>query len=530
MNYKILTAALVVVPSLASQAATKQRPNIIVFMADDHAAEAIGAYGGRLATLNPSPNIDRLAKEGMLFENAFCTNSISAPARANVMSGLYSQSNGVLDLYEQMDVEKQNLPIEFERMGYQTAIVGKWHLGHTPEHFTYYNVFEGWGDYFDPVAYETGSTDSLTIYKKGVAQRVHGVQHKGHSTDILTDITLKWLQEKRDKDKPFLLFETFKAPHDNFQFAPRYSHYLEDTFIPEPTSLWDDANHGSLATKGRDRGLVNFIGSSIGKRNALRNQGQHMDTNPMLSDDDYKREAYQEYLKRYLRCVKGIDDNIARIYDYLEREGLMENTIIIYTSDQGMMLGEHDYMDKRWMYEESMRIPFLIRYPKKIKAGTRSDAIINNVNIAPTLIELAGGEKPEYMQGDSFAEIIYSGKEPADWQKATYYRYWMHLGSQHYNPAHFGIRTKDFKLIFYYGKDYTDRGTYRTFWDMRTPVAWELYDLRIDPHEQNNCYSDPQYKQVIADLKSQLKELREKYGETDENYPEIDEIIQSNWK
>ena len=269
----------------------------------------------------------------------------------------------------------------------------------------------------------------------------------------------------------------------------------------------------------------------------VRNIGTYLGIDPNSSDDDYKRLSYQEYLKRYLRCVKGVDDNVARLFGFLESEGLMDNTIIIYTGDQGMMLGEHDYIDKRWMYEESMRMPFLVRYPKMIKAGTETDAIINNVDFAPTIIDLAGGKKPDYMQGDSFKELLQTGKELEGWKQATYYRYWMHMAHKHNNPAHFGIRTKKYKLIFFYGVDYKKRDTAAQEWahnpesmsDFQTIPGWEFYDLTKDPHELNNLYGDESYSTVIADLKQQLKELRTKYNEEDTNYPHIQKIIDEKW-
>jgi len=248
--------------------------------------------------------------------------------------------------------------------------------------------------------------------------------------------------------------------------------------------------------------------------------------------------VYQKYLKRYLRCVKGVDDNVKRLLDYLEAEGLMENTIIVYTGDQGFMLGEHDYIDKRWMYEESLRMPFFVKYPKSITPGTRTDAIINNTDFAPTLIEMAGGTTPDYMQGKSFKTILETGKEPEDWQQATYYRYWMHLAHRHANPAHFGIRTKDYKLIFFYGKYWVDtdnpeaeynKESWGNDYTRHTPVAWEFYDLKKDPKEMNNAYTNPTYKDIIANLKNELIKMREDLEETDAKYPHIQKVIDAHW-
>ncbi|MEM9528133.1 MAG: sulfatase/phosphatase domain-containing protein, partial [Bacteroidota bacterium] len=345
------------------------------------------------------------------------------------------------------------------------------------------------------------------------------------------------LKNKRNKDQPFFLMHHFKAPHDFFEFAPRYTAYLEDVDIPEPASLWDNENNGSVATRGYDDSLMDTIGSSIGHRNVIRNMGMHMEIDPSIPDPEYKRLAYQEYLKRYLRCVKGVDDNVKRLFDYLETEGLMDNTIIVYTGDQGFMLGEHDYIDKRWMYEESQRMPFLVRYPKSVTAGSRTDAIINNTDFAPTLIDLAGGSKPDYMQGSSFKAILETGEEPVDWQTETYYRYWMHMAHRHNNPAHFGIRTKDYKLIFFYGCDYLERSGAAQDWahnppsmsSFKTPPGWEFYDLRTDPKEMNNRYDDSEYADVIAELKVRLKQLRSRVGEDDTDFPAIAAVVAEHW-
>ncbi|WP_425433136.1 sulfatase family protein [Flavobacterium faecale] len=512
------------------------KPNILYIMADDHTTQAIGAYGSRLAKLNPTPTIDRLAKEGILFKNAFCTNGICTPSRASIMTGQYSQANGVLDLDGSLPADRQYLPIEMHKLGYQTAIFGKWHLKENPDAFDYFKVFYGQGEYFNPVMIEKGATDSVKNYRPYKETGTFpGKKYEGHSSDVVTDATLDWLKNKRDKNKPFLLLHHFKAPHDMFEFAPRYAQYLENVTIPEPASLWDNKNNGSVGTKGYNNSLMDTIGSSIGRRNVVRNMGVHMNIDPNLSDDDYKRQAYQEYLKRYLRCVKGVDDNVKRIFDYLEKEGLMDNTIIIYTGDQGFMLGEHDYMDKRWMYEESLHMPFLVRYPKMIKAGVKTDAIINNADFAPTILELAGGKTPNYMQGNSFAEILKAGKEPKGWQQSSYYRYWMHMAHLHNNPAHFGIRTKQYKLIFFYGAPYREdlvnwQGKNKNFLPaFKTPVAWEFYDLKKDPYEMDNRYGDPKCAAVIKQLKKELAQKRKDLNEEDGAYPNIQKIIKDHW-
>lgn len=535
------TLALLVTCTVGMAAATK-RPNILFIMSDDHTSQAFGVYGSRLAPLNPTPTIDRLAHEGMLFENAFCTNSICTPSRATIMTGQHGHINGVQDLNGRLPPARQYLAQEMGRLGYETAIIGKWHLKELPEAFDYYNVLRRQGSYFDPVLYEKGDNGGPGPVPVSPKQTDWGPgrQYKGHSSDVVTDATLRWLRE-RDDSKPFFLMHHFKAPHDMFQFAPRYADYLEDTHIPEPASLYQNGHNGSVATRGANDSLRSVIGSSVSHRNPNRNMGQHMKINPEVPDPDYAHLAYQEYLKRYLRCVKGVDDNVARIFAYLEETGQMDNTIIVYTGDQGFMLGEHDTIDKRWMYEESMRMPLLVRYPPLVAAGSRSDALVNNTDFAPTLIALAGGHAPSKMQGRSFASILTTGREPAGWRTATYYRYWMHMAHAHANPAHFGLRTKRYKLIFFYGCDYRKRFqegnwpdehlpfTPKRAFEFFTPPGWELYDLQTDPHEMNNLYGRPGYETLTADLKRQLRELRTELGDDDAAYPHIQEIVQAHW-
>ncbi len=500
-----------------------KRPNILFIMSDDHAAPAIGAYGKRLARLNPTPNLDKLATNGLLFENCFCTNSICSPSRANILTGQYSQTNGVLVLDIPLPPERQYLPIEMRRLGYETAMVGKWHL-HEEPNFDYYKVLPGQGKYFNPSFREStkGHWPSNTV------------KHEGHSTDVITDITLDWLK-KRDKTKPFFLMHHYKAPHDMFKYARRYEDYLADTEIPEPASMYNQPYFGSNATRGENDRLYHRIGTSISPRHRIRNYSDMFKVDPSLPDNERTHLAYQKYLKDYLRCVKGVDDNLARLFAYLKQEGLWDNTVIIYTGDQGMMFGEHDYQDKRWMYEESMQMPFIVHYPPTIKEGRRSNLLINNTDFAPTIIEIAGGQVPGYMQGKSFASEL-KGQRPENWRKATYYRYWMHL-IHHDVPAHFGIRTADFKLIFFYGRHYdpTMNGKPSMAWLKTsnpvepTPAAWEFYDLRNDPEETVNRYSDPKYAAVIEELKLELKRQRARLNETDAQYPHIQKVIDAHW-
>ena len=531
---------------VAKEPIVTKKPNIIYIMADDHTTQAFGIYGSRLASLNPTPALDQLANEGMIFDNCFVTNAICTPSRATIITGQYSQANGVLDLEGHIPPERQYLPQEMKKLGYESAIVGKWHLENEPASFDYYAVLPGQGKYHNPEFIVQGENEWPE----------NRIQTTGHSSDNITDLTIEWLKDKRNKDKPFFLMHHYKAPHDDFEYAPRYKDYLEDEYIPEPASLYVNGNNGSIATRGNNDSLLNVIGSSVSKRNTIRGMGMRIwsdeytkisnpdfdasiKTKLDLSDKGYTHATYQEYLKRYLRCVKGVDDNIARLIKFLKEEGLYDNTIIVYTGDQGFMLGEHDYIDKRWMYEESMRMPFFVRYPEKIKAGSRTDAIINNTDFAPTLIDMAGGTAPEQMQGHSFKTILETGEEPEGWQQSTYYRYWMHMAHAHANPAHFGIRTKQYKLIFFYGKYWVDTKDPKATWnkkswgnrfEMDTPVAWEFYDLGKDPQEMNNAYDNPVYKDVIADLKNQLLQKRKSLNEEDgDKYPHIQKVIDEHW-
>lgn len=486
----------------------QDQPNILFIMADDHAAHALGAYGGRLAVMNPTPRLDQLATEGIRLENVFVTNSICTPSRATLMTGQYSHVNGVLTLDGGIEPARQHLARLVKEAGYETAMIGKWHLKEEPAAFDYYAVLPGQGSYFNPI---------MRVMDKGTwpnnIVRYAGYDSK-HSSDVVTDLSLNWLKE-RDPSKPFFLMHHFKAPHDNFENAERYDWLYEDDEIPEPISLRHQPEHGSEATRG--------TGTSISKRNTRRNMGHHMFVDAELDSSAYTHASYQRYLKKYLRTVRGLDDNVGRLIDHLKETGEFDNTIIIYTSDQGFMLGEHDYIDKRWMYEESLRVPFIVRYPGYVDEGSVSDAIINNVDFAPTLLAMAGVSKPGFMQGDSFLPIL-KGEEPADWKTSTYYRYWMHM-THHDNPAHYGIRTKDYKLIFYYGLPLDAPGASV---EPTTP-GWELYHVARDPQELRNVYRDPAYAEVVLALKSELLAIKDRIGDTDEKYPELMERRKAFW-
>ncbi len=499
-----------------------KKPNILYIMSDDHAAHGISAYGGRLAKIAPTPNLDRLAKEGALFKNAFCTNSICSPSRACVLTGQYNHTNGAVDLSGKVLPGKQMLAIEMAKAGYETAMIGKWHLKVEPKDFNYYCVLPGQGKYHGPSFRIRG--------EKPWGKNLIEFPEK-HSTDAITDLSLDWLKKRKD-DKPFFLMHHYKAPHDYFENAERYENYLANIDIPEPPTLGKrDPQFGSLATRGDNDELIPHIGTSIGNRNPRRSYlrdlperfpkefPENYDPNNFTNEEN-TRLAYNAYLKKFLRCVKGIDDNLGRLFTHLEASGQMDNTLIVYTADQGFMLGEHDYQDKRWMYEESMRMPLMVRFPKSIQSGQKFDSIIENVDFAPTLLDFAGASIPKSVQGRSFKSILETGKEKKVWKKAAYYRYWMHM-AHHDNPAHIGMRTKRYKLIYFYGCNYQG--------DYQTPAGWELYDMEKDPQETKNIYDDPKNAKLVNSLKSWMVKLRKKVGDDGSHYPACEEIVQEFW-
>ncbi|GHC48009.1 acetylglucosamine-6-sulfatase [Roseibacillus persicicus] len=514
----LLGAASLILPATAEE----QRPNILFIMSDDHTTQAVGAYATLLKELNPTPTIDRLAAEGITFDNAFCTNAICTPSRACIITGQYPHVNGVTDLLGRIEPPNQMLPIQMKGAGYQTAMIGKWHLKVEPN-FDYYKVLPGQGKYHDPEFRVQGDKP----FGKNL------ITHEGeHSSDAITDSTLAWFKEKRDPSKPFFVCHQYKAPHDMFDNAECYQDYLADVEIPEPPTLYDVPDtFGSIATRGYQDELMPHIGTSIGSRNPRRSYADDLSRlypEEFPADYDFQKEsevrntklAYQTYLKKYLRCVKGVDDNLERLFAYLKAEGIYDNTLIIYTGDQGFWLGENDYQDKRWAYDPSMRMPLIIRYPKSIPAGQRSDALIENVDFPALMLDYAGAEIPESVQGNSFRKICETGEEPADWRQAAYYRYWMHM-AHHDNPGEMAIRTKTHKLVYFYGVNYD--GGYAT------PPAWELYDLENDPAELNNVYDDPAYATVRDQLKKDFAKLRETVGDDGSIHPKCEAVVQEFW-
>ncbi len=476
------------------------RPNIIFIMSDDHAAQAMNCYGSKI---NKTPNLDRLAKEGMLFENCFCTNSICAPSRAVILTGKYSHINGVVDNRVEFDGRQQTFPKLLQRAGYETAVVGKWHLKSEPTGFDYWKILVGsWGqgEYFNPLFSENGKE----------------AKTKGYVTDIITDFSIEWLKGRKG-DKPFCLLYQHKAPHRGWKPDEKHAKMYEDIEIPEPETFDDDYKTRSDAARQQEMTVEHHLTPrdlKVEQPDELPGEdergwwqkgvhGEYWSPSLELHGQPLKKWKYQRYIKDYLRCVASVDDNVGRLLDYLDRSGLAENTIVVYTSDQGFYLGEHGWFDKRFMYEESLRMPLLVRYPKGIKAGSVNDDIVLNLDFGPTLLDFAGVSKPKDMQGESFRRQL-GGESVKEWREAMYYHYYEYPG-WHAVKRHYGIRTKQYKLMhFYYDID-----------------AWELYDLQKDPHELNNVYYDPLYHFVVRRLKADLGRLRNQYGDSHELTQEI---------
>ena len=450
----------------AADAQTPQRPNILFIMADDHAAHAIGAYGSRI---NKTPQIDRLASEGMRFDNCFVTNSICTPSRACILTGKYSHINGV-PVFNRFDGRQPTLAKYLQAAGYHTGMIGKWHLKSDPTGFDYWNILPGQGKYHDPEFIEMGERK----------------KHKGYVTDLITDFSLEFI-ENRPKDKPFFLMSHHKAPHRRWLPDAKHAKQFEGVKIPEPATFDDDySTRGDAAREATMRIDRDFRPSDYKK------------TPPEgLSAAELKAWMYQRYMQDYLACVASVDDNVGRLLDYLDRTGLAENTIVIYTSDQGFFLGDHNWFDKRFMYEESLRMPFLVRWPGRIKPSSTNNGMILNVDFAPTLLEAAGQDVPSDMQGRSFLPLL-SGRTPDDWRTSMYYRYYCYPASHRVQP-HYGVRTERYKLIYFNKLD-----------------QWELFDLRKDPHELHNVYADPAYAETVKRLKSELNRLKKELKDEDQ--------------
>jgi arylsulfatase A-like enzyme len=468
--------------------------NIIYIMADDHAYQAVSAYGSQISKLAPTPNIDRIAQQGARMDAVYCTNSICGPSRSSILTGKFSHVNGFYKNVDGGDFNGEQLtfPKVFQKNGYQTAVIGKWHLGTTPTGFDYSKVLINWGGqgtYFNP---------QFCINGKDTV-----IETKRHSTKAIEDDCLDWLSN-RDTSKPFMLLYQFKAPHRDWRPDSMFHELFSDFDFPLPETFKDDYE-GRLAASENMMEIGNHLNRrdmkqvpppGLSRRDSMRwlaygDKGQYWSPNDSLTGDALKYWKYQTYIKDYLRCVAGVDRAVGSVLDYLEENGLSENTIVVYTSDQGFYLGEHGWFDKRWMYEESFKMPFLIKNPRTIEAGTTSDAMVMNVDFAPTLLDMAGLEIPAQMQGKSF-KGAFEGDDKNK-RKSVYYHYYEYPIWHKVQP-HYGVKTDRYKLMhFYYSMD-----------------EWELYDLKTDPNEMRNIYAEAP-AELIESLKKELQALRKEY-------------------
>ena len=479
----LLAAAM---PSAAHAQPKKKPPNIIYIMSDDHANAAIGAYGSWLQGVVKTPNLDKLAKQGMLFKNSLVTNSICTPSRAAILTSQYSHKNGVYTLNDALDKGRVHIGHLLRMAGYQTGMIGKWHLQIDPTGFDYWNILPGQGVYINPKLRPIGAKPKEFKEFTG-----------GYSEDVITDLSIDFVK-KRDKNKPFYLMCHYKAPHRPWDPAPRFKDLYKGVTIPEPETLFDDY-------KGRAKQVGN-IKMRIGQD--FTNRDLQMEIPKDKSPDELRKWAYQHYMKRYLSCVAAVDENVGRLLAFLEAEGLTEDTIIIYTSDQGFFLGEHGFFDKRLMYEPGLLTPLIIRWPGHIKGGSINNDMILNLDHAPTFLDIVGAPIPKEMQGKSYKSIL-EGHTPPGWRQSMYYRYWMHLDGSHNVPAHYGLRTNRYTLIYYYGKGLDMKGAKNIDLD----PEWELFDNQKDPQQMHNVYADPAYAMVLRDLRTELDRLKREVGD-----------------
>lgn len=508
-----------VIFALTLTAFSADRPNILFIFTDDHALQAISAYGGRFQKIAPTPNIDRLAKEGMLFRNSFCGNSICGPSRASILTGKHSHLNGFMDNDSgRFDGGQQTFPKLLQKAGYETALIGKWHLVSQPTGFDHWEILPSQGNYVNPDF----------IQMDGSMKRF-----EGYVTDIVTDKTLDWLKNRKDKSKPFVLMTQQKAPHRNWVPAPRHYKLFDGIEMPQPPTLFDDYSQ-RIASVSKQRMTIarDFewgwdmmlhekatdprFGSELpfaefGRMNAAQKaefdaaygpENEKLTAAlPSMSDDDLTRWKYQRYVKNYLRTVRAVDENIGRTLEYLEESGLAENTVVIYSSDQGFYLGEHGWYDKRWMFEESFKMPFVIRWPGVVKPGVEPEAMIQNIDYPPTFLEMAGAPIPADMQGKSIVPILKGeGKTPDGWRDAVFYQY---SGENTHRVArHDGVRNSRYKLMHF--PDTTE---------------WMLFDLKNDPQEMKNVFSDPAYANDLGKMKILHADLKKRYSVSDSTFP-----------
>ncbi|MBR8534489.1 sulfatase [Carboxylicivirga sediminis] len=512
MRITQIVLAVFVAVSLSCSATkpTKIHPNIILITSDDHAIQAISAYGHGISKVAPTPNIDRIAENGAIFNKAYCTNSLCGPSRATILTGKFSHINGFTRNRDKFDQNQPTLPKYLQVAGYETAIVGKWHLKGVPtQGFDYWEVLNDQGEYYNPDFISGKDT----------------VMNHGYATDLIMDKSLDWLQKGRDKDKPFMLMVQNKAPHRNWWPAERHYNRYDSVSFPVPDTYFDNYD-GRVAADKQKMNIYRdmYEGHDLKMTVAAGVDSFRYDPWPHLfnrATDEQKEKfweayrpvndafhqmnlndkelalwKYQRYLQDYMGTIAAVDENVGRLLDYLEKSGLDENTIVIYTSDQGFYLGEHGFFDKRFMYEESFRTPLLIQYPGAVKPGTQIDQMVQNLDFAQTILDFCGLEQPDDMQGLSFKPLLLN-KKVDKWRDALYYHFYEFPGF-HSVSRHYGVRTERYKLIHFYHK----------------MDEWELYDLQRDPSEMNNLYGQPGYEEITRNLKKRLDELQEQYKET----------------
>ena len=491
------------------------RPNIVFIFSDDHAPHAIGAYKGLFAGINPTPNIDALAAKGMLFKKSFCTNSICGPSRAVILTGRHSHKNGFMKNGDKFDGKQTTFPKLLQDSGYQTAMIGKWHLNTDPHGFDYWDILPGQGDYYNPVFISEG--DQRTTVE-------------GHCTDIVTDKAIDWLENAVDVGKPFVLMCQHKAPHRAWMPAIRHLDLYKDIEMPVPDTLFDKWEDNASGAQHQQMEIARHLHLNYDLHLPLptgydptREKGQSLDKSAWrnlqkmnddqraqwkaswkdrndafhsanLQGDDLIQWKFQRYIKNYLRCIKGVDESVGRITKWLDDHGLTENTIVIYASDQGFYLGDHGWFDKRWMYDESMMMPLIVSWPGVTQPGSANENLVQNLDYAQTFLDAAGVDAPEIMQGNSLLPLL-KGEAPDDWRKSVYYHYFGYPAS-HMVPKHCGVRTDQYKLMHFYQLD-----------------EWEFYDLNADPDELLNVFDKPEYAEPIEALQRELVRLQVQYDD-----------------
>lgn len=553
LSFAALSCIAVTAQAQQKAAAATQRPNIVYIMCDDHAFQCISAYGSPISKLAPTPNIDRIAERGMRFDRAFVENSLSTPSRACLMTGLYSNQNGQRQLGEGIDTTRTFFTEQLQQAGYQTAVVGKWHMGCDPKGFDYYHIYNDQGQYYNP-QYRGTDTDGKYIVEEG------------YSTDLTTDHALSFI-EHRDTNKPFCLLLHHKAPHRNWLANTKYFGMYDNVTFPMPETFYDDYETRGSAVRTQKMSVTKDmrweqdfkVPEMLDTANAdswdsylsLMNEVNRMNPEQRIAWGKYyfprnrrllearltgkelDEWKYQNYIRDYMSVIKSVDESVGRVLDYLDSHGLTDNTIIVYTSDQGFYMGEHGWFDKRFMYEESLRTPLLIAYPGHIQPGTVCNKLVQNIDYAPTFLDLAGISKPKELPGRSLTPIFKAGDKVKGWRNSIYYHYYDYP-TYHMVRKHDGVRTDRYKLIHFYGAGGLDAVkenkyqrqpgtrehgcmTYLTslgyFEPKDSAVNYnELYDLQADPHELNNLYGKPGYEKITKQLQKQLTDYRKSIG------------------